>query len=419
MPLAAQIYADFTVSSEDVVIGTFRTRLDYDKAPRTCANFIGLASGERPWVDVTTNRIVNNTPFYDGLIFHRLIHDFVIQGGSSNGFGTAGSGYVIQDEFHPDLRHSGRYFLSMAKGSFAGTGNSQFFITLEEASFLDDKHSVFGEVISGKEIIDNFTDNSLFPTGANDRPLSEIVIDSVVISGPSLHSFDIHAPALELPTFGDAKPRPSLDAVAATFTTTYDREARHDYIYAYSFDLEEWRLLQSTRNLLSIDAQTNQPFTVNGASLDRLFARMGAIDYSFLQNPSPDLLGPGSSLTFTSRLGVTLTLQPDGAGGGTWSDSNNMSGTLSEFSISDAALASGGNIPSQITQAHFLPLLYLDFTLNDAGGPATRTHHSLVLDFRDADSGWSDGNAWNIDPETSNRIQNASFLHSFSVSPVH
>lgn len=101
LPLTGQIYADFTVSSGDTEIGTFRARLDYDKAPRTCANFIGLATGERPWVDVTTNRIAEGTPFYDGLIFHRLIHNFVIQGGSSNGSGTAGSGYVIQDEFHP------------------------------------------------------------------------------------------------------------------------------------------------------------------------------------------------------------------------------------------------------------------------------------------------------------------------------
>jgi peptidyl-prolyl cis-trans isomerase A (cyclophilin A) len=426
LPARSQIHADFTISSGGDAIGTFRARLDYDKAPRTCANFIGLASGQRPWVDVTTNRIVTDTPYYDGLIFHRLIHDFVIQGGSSNGVGTAGSGYVIQDEFHPDLRHSGRYFLSMAKANEPGTGNSQFFITLEEASFLDDKHSVFGEVIDGREIIDQFADPNLFPTdrsiaGApasdpnfSDRPETEIVIESIAISGPDLASFDIHDPALELPTFADARPRASRDAAAETFTTTYPRKARHDYLYAYSFDLQDWLLLPDASNLLSLDAEPDSDFTVTGASFDRLFARIGAVDYSFLENPSADALGAGSQLTFTSRSGITLTLQPDGADGGTWSDSNGSSGELAQFSVTDAAPATGGNFSSRGTQARFIPLLNLNFTLDAPGGPAERTGHQMTLDFRTATSGWSDGRASNEGPAPAT----LPFLHAFTLSPA-
>ncbi len=89
-PANAQIYADFTVSSGGNPLGTFTVTLEHEKAPRTCANFIGLATGKRPWIDLTNGAVRTNKPYYDGLTFHRLDHDFVIQGGSRNGLGTDG-----------------------------------------------------------------------------------------------------------------------------------------------------------------------------------------------------------------------------------------------------------------------------------------------------------------------------------------
>lgn len=413
-PTAAQIFADFDVSRGGSSLGTFRARLDFDKAPRTCANFIGLATGERPWIDTSTNLVMEGTPFYDGRIFHRLIHDFVIQGGSSDGLGFTGSGLNIQDEFHPDLRHSGRYFLSMAKSSQPGTGNSQFFITLEATSFLDDKHSVFGEVISGRDIIDNFANATLHPTDGDDRPLTELTMDGVSISGPSLAGFDIHDPALELPEVSTVRPTPSRDPIAETFILTFDREAKHDYVYGYSFDLATWT---SFRNILSADSFPNYTFTTTGLPGSRFFANLTAVDYSALTNPEASVLGTGSSITFTSRTGSTLTLFPDdtnpGSGQGTWSDSSGSSGTLSSFSISDLA-PQGGDFLSTATQAHFLPLLRIDFQLDAAGGPANRTSHQLTLDFRDNLSGWSDGRGWNI----LSQIDGVNFLHAFSVTPA-
>jgi len=142
--LHAQIYADFNVSRGGTSLGTFRVLLEHTKAPRTCANFIGLASGQRPWVDVTNGAVRTNKPYYNGLTFHRLIHNFVIQGGSPNGQGTDGPGYTILDEYEPTLRHSSHYVLSMAKSGFPNTGGSQFFITLAATPSLNDKHSVFG-----------------------------------------------------------------------------------------------------------------------------------------------------------------------------------------------------------------------------------------------------------------------------------
>ena len=194
--LHAQIYADFTVRQGTTPLGTFRVLLEHTKAPRTCANFIGLASGKRPWIDVTSGAVRTDKPYYNGLTFHRLIHNFVIQGGSPNGQGTDGPGYTILDEYEPTLRHSSDYVLSMAKSGRPNTGGSQFFITLAATPNLNDKHSVFGKVISGTAIIDGFKNPTLFPTGSGDVPVAPIVMESVVISGPSYAGFDINHPSL-------------------------------------------------------------------------------------------------------------------------------------------------------------------------------------------------------------------------------
>lgn len=408
--LDAQIFADFQVSKGGTPLGTFRARLDYDKAPRTCANFIGLATGARPWIDVNTNLVVEDTPFYNGRVFHRLIHDFVIQGGSSDGSGFTGSGINIQDEFHPDLRHSGRYFLSMAKKTEPGTGNSQFFITLAATTFLDDKHSVFGEVINGRNIIDDFANSALHPTNSNDRPLTELTMDSVVISGPSLSSFDIHDPALELPIIKGVRATPSRNSAASSFILTFDREQKHDYIYGYSFNLGSWTAF---RNILSVDAFPSYTFTTTGLPGSRFFAQLSAVDYSALQNPAPSILGAGSSITFTPRSGDSLTLTPDGSGGGSWSDSGGGSGTLNSFTITELAPQAGDFI-STASQAFFLPLLEINFELDAAGGPTQRKIHRLILDFREPLAGWSDGRGWSV----ASQADRVNFLHEFSVTPA-
>jgi peptidyl-prolyl cis-trans isomerase B (cyclophilin B) len=117
--------------------GTIRLELHADKAPKTCANFEKLA-GEG---------------FYDGLAFHRVIADFMIQGGCPRGDGTGGPGYTFEDEFHPELKHSGSGVLSMANAG-PNTNGSQFFITHVATPWLDGKHSVFGRVIEGQDVVD-------------------------------------------------------------------------------------------------------------------------------------------------------------------------------------------------------------------------------------------------------------------------
>jgi peptidyl-prolyl cis-trans isomerase A (cyclophilin A) len=123
--------------------GTIHCELAADKAPITVANFVGLATGKHAWWDPRTKRVMTGTPFFDGLTFHRVIPDFMIQGGDPLGSGAGDAGYAFADELHKSLRHDRPGILSMANSGPA-TNGSQFFITEKPTPHLDDKHSVFG-----------------------------------------------------------------------------------------------------------------------------------------------------------------------------------------------------------------------------------------------------------------------------------
>jgi peptidyl-prolyl cis-trans isomerase A (cyclophilin A) len=156
--------------------GDFKVRLFDDKAPRTVANFVGLAEGSKEWTDPKTRQKVTR-PFYNGLTFHRVIDGFMIQGGCPLGTGTGGPGYQFADEFGPGLRHDREGLLSMANAG-PNTNGSQFFITLAPTPWLDNKHAIFGEVVEGLDVIRRI---GKIRTGPNDRPAKEIVVNSVSI----------------------------------------------------------------------------------------------------------------------------------------------------------------------------------------------------------------------------------------------
>ena len=141
--------------------GDFTVELFEDLAPETAGNFIKLS----------------NDGYYNGIIFHRIIEGFMIQGGDPTGTGRGGPGYTIQDEFHPELRHDGEGVLSMANAG-PNTGGSQFFITLAPTAWLDGKHAVFGKVVEGMDVIRKI---GSVQTGAGDRPVDEVRMESVVI----------------------------------------------------------------------------------------------------------------------------------------------------------------------------------------------------------------------------------------------
>jgi peptidyl-prolyl cis-trans isomerase A (cyclophilin A) len=157
--------------------GRVVVRLFPDHAPKTVANFTELAEGGRQWTD-PSNGQASTAKLYDGTIFHRVIPDFMIQGGDPLGTGTGGPGYKFADEIHPDLQFSKPYLLAMANAG-PGTNGSQFFITTGATPWLNGKHTIFGEVIEGADVVDKI---SRLKTGRQDRPVEDVVIESVTIT---------------------------------------------------------------------------------------------------------------------------------------------------------------------------------------------------------------------------------------------
>lgn len=157
--------------------GTFKVKLYNDKSPKTVENFVGLATGTKEWTDPKSGEKVKR-PFYDGLVFHRVIKDFMIQGGCPLGTGTGGPGYRFNDEFHPELKHSKPGLLSMANAG-PNTNGSQFFITTVPTPWLDNRHAIFGEVTEGYDVVDAIGKTK---TGPMDRPVEAVVINKVTIA---------------------------------------------------------------------------------------------------------------------------------------------------------------------------------------------------------------------------------------------
>ena len=166
------MFAHFTTSE-----GKFTARLFDAETPNTVANFTGLAEGSKDWTDPRTGRKVKQ-PYFNGTIFHRVIDGFMIQGGDPLGQGTGGPGYTFGDEFHPKLRHSKPGILSMANRG-PNTNGGQFFITLAATPWLDNKHSVFGEVVEGMDVMQKIGSTPTSKPG--DRPVKPITVESVTI----------------------------------------------------------------------------------------------------------------------------------------------------------------------------------------------------------------------------------------------
>lgn len=336
VPTDPGLYAVFETSE-----GSFTAKLFFEEVPNTVANFASLAKGTRNWIDPETGLVHTNEPYYDGTIFHRVIDGFVIQGGDRLGTGTGGPGYRFRDEFDPALRHDKAGILSMAN-SGADTNGSQFFVTDAATPNLDDKHSVFGEVVEGLAVVQAIAEVT---TDSNDRPVEDVVLQSVTIHAVGTDAQNFDETAQDLPDIvwiRDAVYSGTRGAIVdednpATFFLPGLR-ARFIHVEVTN-DLQEWfegsasiGLTNATEAGLTVNLSA---FGNNTADLlspeegpDSFFARFAEIDYPFvLEEPVGRTLVTESSdldsgqwvrtLEFTGQEDVTLTIETVGEPGST------------------------------------------------------------------------------------------------------
>ena len=166
-----------TVATIDTNKGQIQVELFPNHAPKTVRNFVGLATGDIEWTDPATGK-KRNDPLYQNVIFHRIIQGFMLQGGDPLGQGTGGPGYQFADEIHPELSFDRPYLLAMANAG-PNTNGSQFFITTVPTPHLNGRHTIFGQVISGQDVVDAIES---VPSGRQDRPKDDVVINSIAVA---------------------------------------------------------------------------------------------------------------------------------------------------------------------------------------------------------------------------------------------
>lgn len=230
-PTADGLYARFQTT-----LGTFWCRLEFERTPRTVANFVSLAEGSRSWVNYLQPGIVQR-PFYTNVTFHRVVAGFVIQGGSPNGAGTDDPGYRFSDEFHPQLRHSAAGILSMANSGLDSNG-SQFFVTLTNTPSLDNRHSVFGSVVEGLDVV--FAIGAV-PVNSGSVPLTPVFMQqvSIVRLGAAAQAFDPAAVSPPLPPVLDVPAAVGL--ISTNLSLVWQGRAGDGFNIVYGTNLLAWR----------------------------------------------------------------------------------------------------------------------------------------------------------------------------------
>jgi peptidyl-prolyl cis-trans isomerase A (cyclophilin A) len=296
------IFADFTTS-----MGSFTCRLEYAIAPKAVANFMGLATGQRPWLDLPSG-VARTNPFYNGLLFHRVVAGFVIQAGSPNGQGTDGPGYIVPDEISPLLRFNNTGILAMANTGTNSNG-SQFFITVTNTPFLNDGYTIFGELAGGTNVVIAI---SRVATNANSKPLTNVVIQNVAIRrvGTAAQVFDINAQNLPVVTNLPLK----IAGYSGQVLLTYSNRLYADSRLYTSTNLTTW-----TPNLLGIEIALPITNTITGPSdgPSRFFS-MAQVQYPSSTFAPKNVLGRQMILNFSSG-GGTITNNFNAVGGGMYS----------------------------------------------------------------------------------------------------
>ena len=308
------IFADFTTS-----MGSFTCRLEYATAPKAVANFMGLAAGQRSWLDLPTGRVRTNA-FYNGLIFHRVIAGFMIQGGSPNGQGTDGPGYSFVDEFSPSLRHDGFGVLSMANSGPDSNG-SQFFITADPTPWLDDVHAIFGRLTGGSNVV--YTINHV-ATDSNHKPLTNVVIQNVAIRrvGTAAQAFNISTQGLALVTNLPVKIARAGTNVSLTFSNRLNADNR---LFS-STNLATWT--EAGMGIEVAAPTTNAVYF--GAGAAKQFFHVAQVQYPASLFVPRNVLGRTVTLSFSTGPGI-IVISFNNSGGGTYTWSLGGPGTVDSY----------------------------------------------------------------------------------------
>jgi len=312
-----QIFADVSTT-----MGDFTIQLDHLNSPQTVANFIRLVEGSTPWVHPDTGLVHFDTPYYNGIIFHRVIAGFMSQTGSPRGDGSDGPGYNFRDEVDNGLTNA-RHTVSMAN-SGPNTNGSQFFINDEDNSSLDGKHTVFGLISSGANVVDAI--NDVATTG--DLPDTPVVMNTIAIRrvGAEAIAFDEHA--LVLPEV--SAPMVTLQCGGPATSLDFSRPARSQTWCFHSTDTDSWT---ATERFLHADATPASSLDVtaeaNGDSSH--FFSTSVVNYpanaifpASLDNRTltATLIGDGvnssRTVNYTGQDFGTIVFQFDNSGGGTY-----------------------------------------------------------------------------------------------------
>jgi peptidyl-prolyl cis-trans isomerase A (cyclophilin A) len=348
------IYADFNTS-----MGSFTCRLEYATAPKAVANFIGLATGQRAWLELPSG-IVKTNPFFNGLTFHRVIAGFMNQGGSPNGLGTDGPGYSFVDEFSPALRHDSFGVLSMANSGPDSNG-SQFFVTAGPTPWLDDLHTVFGRLVGGSNVV--YAINNV-ATDSNNKPLTNVVIHSVTIRrvGTAAQAFDIHAQGLPVVI------HPATD-IAKQSTDVVLRFS--NLLYADNRIYTSTNLFQWTGAELGIEVTAPVSNSVTRtASLPAQFFRFAQIQYGSSTFAPKNVHNRTLTLRFNTY--GTNVIVFNSSGGGTYNWSIGYTGTVTGYTWMQEPYR--GRLWPIYLSGLYPTTLRLDFT-NDFSGTLQGTYH--------------------------------------------
>jgi len=311
------IYADFTTS-----LGNFTCQLDYTNAARTVANFIGLATGELAWLDLETGSS-RNSPFYDGLTFHRVIAGFMIQGGSPNGLGTDGPGYSFRDEFSSLLLFNNPWVLAMAN-SGPNSNGAQFFVTVAPYTTGNNTYTIFGKVVSGTNVVNAI---NKIATDSNDKPLTNAIIQKVNIRrvGAAALAFNVNGHGLPIVTNIPLH----ISTTSTQVSLGLDNRLNADNRLYSSTNLSGW-----TAQELGIETTTQ--FTNNVSrpiDAEQQYFRLAQIQYASSTFAPKNVMERGVKLNFANGLG-TISIAFNSAGTGSYTYSLGGSGTVTNYAWS-------------------------------------------------------------------------------------